>query len=253
MLEQIELFAISLVANLLSSLAGGGAGLLQLPALIFLGLPFPVALATHKLASVALGIGASIRHLRAGNIDWRFAGLVLGAGLPGVVCGALWVLKLPELVAQISLGLLTIALGIYSIVNPILGQASSPRSRTTLGYCIGGFVLFAIGMLNGSLTSGSGLFVTIWLIRWFGLSYRQALAYTMILVGFFWNGTGAITLIIYQSPHWLWLPALLAGSLLGGYLGAHLAIAKGNLFIKRVFEGMTIMTGLSLLTKALIY
>ena len=56
------LFIISLIANLLSALAGGGAGLLQLPALLMLGLPFPTALATHKIASVALGAGASIRH-----------------------------------------------------------------------------------------------------------------------------------------------------------------------------------------------
>ena len=43
--ELLILFIISLIANLLSALAGGGAGLLQLPALLFLGLPFPTALA----------------------------------------------------------------------------------------------------------------------------------------------------------------------------------------------------------------
>ena len=41
---QLALFAASLVANLLSALAGGGAGLVQLPILILLGLPFPLAL-----------------------------------------------------------------------------------------------------------------------------------------------------------------------------------------------------------------
>jgi uncharacterized membrane protein YfcA len=52
------------MANLFSAFSGGGAGLIQLPVLIFLGLPFAVALATHKVASVALGIGATIGHLR---------------------------------------------------------------------------------------------------------------------------------------------------------------------------------------------
>ncbi|MCB1819707.1 MAG: sulfite exporter TauE/SafE family protein, partial [Gammaproteobacteria bacterium] len=60
-MEQFILFLISLVANLFSAFAGGGAGLLQLPVLIFLGLPFGVALATHKIASVALGVGATLR------------------------------------------------------------------------------------------------------------------------------------------------------------------------------------------------
>ena len=58
LIEQLLLFVVSTVANTFSAYAGGGAGLLQLPALIFLGLPFAIALATHKIASVALGIGA---------------------------------------------------------------------------------------------------------------------------------------------------------------------------------------------------
>ena len=62
--EQLILLLVSLVANVFSAFAGGGAGLLQFPALIFLGLPFGVALATHKVASVALGVGATLRHLR---------------------------------------------------------------------------------------------------------------------------------------------------------------------------------------------
>ncbi len=46
---------------------------------------------------------------------------------------------------------------------------------------------------------------------------------------------------------WDWLPALLAGSLLGGYLGAHLAIVKGNRLIKRAFEALTLLIGLKLI------
>ena len=58
--EQLVLFLVSLVANLFSAFSGGGAGLIQLPVLIFMGLPFTIALATHKVASVALGIGATV-------------------------------------------------------------------------------------------------------------------------------------------------------------------------------------------------
>ena len=40
--------------------------------------------------------------------------------------------------------------------------------------------------------------------------------------------------------------ALLAGSLIGGYVGSHYAIKKGNRWIKRVFKIVTILIGLKL-------
>ena len=113
---------------------------------------------------------------------------------------------------------------------------------------MGGLVLFLIGVLNGSLTSGTGLFVTMWLVRWFGLDYKQAVAYTLVLVGMLWNGSGAVTLGVLGEIQWDWLPALLLGSLLGGYIGAHLSITKGNKWIKRGFEIVTLLMGLKLIT-----
>jgi uncharacterized membrane protein YfcA len=250
-IDQLVLLVVSLVANLLSALAGGGAGLLQLPALLFLGLPFGVALATHKVASVFLGLGASARHWQSSTLDWRFALFILATGLPGVVIGASLILQLDETLAQLALGLLTLGLGVYSIVQPKLGQSSNPVHRDWRGFLIGGAVILVIGGLNGSLTSGTGLFVTIWLVRWFGLDYKTAVAYTLVLVGIFWNGTGAFTLGMLGDIQWSWLPALIIGSLVGGYLGAHLSIIKGNLWVKRAFEMVTILVGLALIARAI--
>ena len=246
-LEHVALFVVSLVANLFSAFSGGGAGLIQLPVLIFLGLPFAIALATHKVASVALGIGATVRHLKEGGLERRLVIQILAFGLPGVVLGASVILQVPERPAEVALGILTAGLGLYSWLNPGLGQDMRQVNRDQRGVVIGGTVLFAIGALNGSLTSGTGLFVTLWLVRWFGLDYRRAIAYTLILVGVFWNGTGALTLGILGEIRWSWLPALLLGSLLGGYLGAHLAIKSGNRLIKRAFEIVTLLVGLKLI------
>jgi len=121
------------------------------------------------------------------------------------------------------------------------------RNQSGPGLWIGGGGLFLIGALNGSLTSGTGLFVTLWLVRWFGADYKTAVAYTLVLVGMFWNGAGALTLGMLGEIRWDWLPALLAGSLLGGYLGAHLAIRQGNRWIKRVFEVVTVLVGIKLI------
>lgn len=247
LIQQSLLFVASLLANTLSALAGGGAGLLQLPVLLFLGLGFASALVTHKIASVALGVGATVRHFRESSLNRRFALFILACGLPGVVTGALIILKFDDQISKLALGILTTGLGLYSIARSDLGQLAAPIHRTTAGYVVGGVVLYSIGALNGSLTSGTGLFVTLWLVRWFGLDYKTAVAYTLVLVGLFWNGAGAITLAFQAPIKWEWLPALLLGSLLGGYLGAHLSIIKGNLWVKRSFEVLTLLVGSKLI------
>lgn len=248
---QLVLFVCAAAANTLSAMAGGGAGLVQLPMLIFFGLPFTTAVATHKIATVALGIGASFRHLQNRTLERRFMTLILVCGLPGVFIGANSLLWIPETAGRVSLGILTVVLGVYSIRSQALGQNQQPRRHTGWRLCAGGGVLFLLGALNGSLTSGTGLFVTLWLVHWFGFDYKRAVAYTLVLVGLFWNGTGAVTLALLTEPQWSWLPALLVGSAIGGYLGASLAITKGNPLIKRVFESVTIIVGLSLILTGL--
>jgi hypothetical protein len=245
--DQIILFFISLIANTFSAFSGGGAGLIQFPVLIFLGLSFSVALATHKVASVALGVGAVLRYLKTSNLERRFVAVMLIAGLPGVVIGGSTILLVPDRIAEIALGILTGGLGIYSFFNKKLGQDYDPKHRDRTGFIYGGLILFFLGFLNGSLTSGTGLFVTLWLVLWFGMDYQRAVAYTLILVGLFWNGTGAVTVGLLADIRWDWLPALLLGSLLGGYLGSHLAIKHGNQLIKRAFEVVTLLISIKLI------
>ena len=247
MLDQLILFAASLTANFFSALSGGGAGLIQFPVLIFLGLPFGVALATHKVASVALGLGATLRHLKENHLERRFSLIILAAGLPGVVLGASIILFVPERLATFLLGVFTLGLGLYSVFKPRLGLEHTPKNREGRALTLGVIGLFIVGFLNGSITSGTGLFLTIWLIHHFGLDYKRAVAYTLVLCGLVWNGAGALVLGLIGTVAWTWMPALLAGSILGGYLGSHLAINKGNLWIKRAFESITILIGLKLI------
>ena len=247
MFEQALLFAIALIANTFSSLAGGGAGLIQLPALLLLGLPFSIALATHKVATVALGLGAVVRYLKEDILQRKIALLMLASGLPGVVIGGFIIVRIPDDVSRTALGVLTMVLGIYSVFNPKLGTENIPQRLDQRGLILGGLVLFLIGILNGSLTSGTGLFVTLFLIRWFGLDYKHAVAYTLVMVGVFWNATGAVTIGLLSDIQWNWLISLLLGSFMGGYIGSHLAILKGNILIKRSYEIITITIGLQLL------
>ena len=111
--QHISLIVIALFSNFLSALAGGGAGLVQLPSLILLGLPFTKALATHKLASVTLGIGASIRHYKERNLSSKVSLIILIFGIPGVIIGANMVLFIPENITTLGLAILIICLGIF--------------------------------------------------------------------------------------------------------------------------------------------
>lgn len=248
---QLGLGLIALVANALSALAGGGAGLVQLPALILFGLPFSMALATHKLASVALGIGAAGRHWREGSLDPQLTVIMILAGLPGVWLGASVVQAFSDRWATAALGVLTLSMGLYSRRRPQLGQQDATQKRTPLRDLGGAVGLFMIGILNGSLTSGTGLFVTMWLVSWFGLSYTRAVAHTLILVGLLWNGTGALVLGMGGEIRWDWLPMLVVGSLVGGYLGAHVSIQHGSSLVKRGFELLAFVMGVSLLIRSI--
>ncbi|KYN26085.1 sulfite exporter TauE/SafE family protein [Vibrio cidicii] len=242
------LFLGSLLANTLASISGGGAGLLQFPLLIFMGLPFSVALATHKLASVALGLGAALTHFRSGSLNGKVIVYLVLTGSIGVVTGANLVILIPEKIAQTLLGLMILALGIYSRFKKQLGQSEHPNHRDSYGWTIGGIVMALIGVINGSLTAGSGLLVTIFLVRWFGYSYKQAVALTMICVGLFWNGIGGLAVVKAGAPvHWSWLPVLLLSSFLGGGLGAWISQRVSNNLVKIAFEVLTFAVGLKLL------
>ncbi|WP_407332489.1 sulfite exporter TauE/SafE family protein [Enterovibrio sp. 27052020O] len=247
-LATLGLFIGSLISNTLASLAGGGSGLLQLPLLLFLGLTFSIALATHKVASVALGLGAAFKHWRSGNLDPALTLYVVLAGAAGVITGANLILFVPGPWAEGLLGGLIILLGVYSRLRKSLGHEPEPKHRDTLGMILGCLGLSLIGILNGSLTAGTGLFVTLFLVRWFGLDYKQAVALTLVSVGLFWNGLGAVTLALAGAEiYWPWIPALLAGSLLGGYLGAYMADKYSNQLIKVAFELLTFAVGIKLL------
>lgn len=251
-LEAAVLLLTGFAASFFSALAGGGAGLLQFPALVLLGLSFAGAVATHKVAVVALGIGSTARHLREPGLDWRFIGLTTLLGLPGVVFGTRLAFEIPDQVGNIVFGGVNIGMGLYSMLRPELGVSAAPRNRQGRGLFWGCVWVFVVGWLTGLVPSGPGVFSTLLLLIWFGLDYRQAVAHTMIMVGLIWNSAGAITATLTGPVQWAWIPALVAGGLLGGYLGSHLGLLKGNRFIKRAYEFLTLLMGATLITEGLL-
>jgi len=192
--KSISIFLISFFANTFSAISGGGAGLLQLPALILSGVPYYQALASHKLATVALGIGGSLRNYKSLGYDMRVAWQILIFGLPGVILGASVVEYISEKYLYLILGIISILLAFYSFLKPDLGL-SSGNNKLNFGYKIKFLIfIFLIGILNGSISSGTGLLVTIILIKTFEMDFLRAISMTFFTVGIFWNFAGAVFL-----------------------------------------------------------
>jgi len=249
--KSISIFLISFFSNTFSAISGGGAGLLQLPALILSGVPYYQALASHKLATVALGIGGSLRHYKNLKKDIYVAGQILVFGLPGVIFGASIVKYISEQYLYLFLGIISILLAFYSFLKSDFGL-SSGKNKLNLAYEIRYlFFIFLIGILNGSISSGTGLLVTILLIKTFGMDFLRAISLTFFTVGIFWNFTGAIYLSKIESVPSNLLIILIIGSFSGGFFGAHLSRLKGNILIKKSFTTVCLLVGISLLIKSI--
>ncbi len=245
------IFFISYLSNLFSSIAGGGAGLIQLPALILFGLPYYKALAAHKIATVALGIGGSIRNYKNLKKNYFIIFQLLIFGIPGVILGTFIVALISDEYLYLLLGIFTILLGIYSFIKPNLGIISIQKKIRLFTYLKFNLISFIIGILNGSISSGTGLLVTILLIKTFGLDFLSSISITFLTVGIFWNAAGAIALSKIGNLPLNILSILILGSFLGGFSGAHLSNLKGNKFIKKLFTCLCFLIGLTLLVKFL--
>ncbi len=251
LLEHFLIFVISFFSNLFSAIAGGGAGLIQLPALLLFGVPYYKALASHKLATVALGIGGTIRNSGSLKNEPFIALELLIVGIPGVLLGTLLVNYLSEDYLYLLLSIFSIFIGIYSFVTPNLGLLSIRRKLNYKLKIIFYLFVFVIGVLNGSISSGTGLLVTILLVKLYGMDFLSAISLTFLTVGIFWNAIGGLALTKIGSIQTNILAILLLGSFLGGYVGAHLSNLKGNKLIKNSFTTVCLLIGFSLFLRSI--
>ncbi len=251
--KSISIFLISFFSNTFSAISGGGAGLIQLPALILSGVPYYQALASHKLATVALGIGGSLRNYKSLKNDSYVAYQILIFGLPGVIFGASIVESISEKYLYLILAIVSILLSFYSFLKSELGQSSRNNKLNLIQKIRFLILIFIIGILNGSISSGTGLLVTILLIKIYGMDFLRAISLTFFTVGIFWNFTGAIFLSKIGTVSSNILLVLIAGSFAGGYCGAYLSQLKGNKLIKKTFTIVCLFVGISLFIKSIMH
>lgn len=252
-MTEVILFAVSFGANLFASVSGGGAGFVQFPLLIIMGLPFAAALGTHKVAVVFLGLGVLAKKLgnkSAFNLDRQIALIMLLVGCPAVVAGSLIIVNMPARPAEITLGLITIASGIYSLCKKQFG--SEPiENRSRLRNICGTLAIMAVGLFSGSLSSGAGLFATLSLVLIFGLELKRAILHTMVFVGTIWNLVGAVTIGSVTAIYWPWVPILIIATFLGSFLGTTLLIKLPVKVVRIIFSMVSMGSGAALIAAAL--
>lgn len=249
-ITHVVLFICSTLANLLSAISGGGAGFIQFPILILLGLPFMTGLGTHKASTLLLGLGSLARKGNVKDLDGKICLTLVIIGVPGCILGTYAVSLIDEKKAELFLGCLTIVMALYSFINRSIDKRPAGGGMihpSRIKFCCGIVAIFAAALLSGSLSSGAGLFATMFMIAFFGLDIKSAVTYSVIFIGTLWNFVGAVTVYHIASIHWQWVPTLLAASFTGGYLGAKLLTSLPVKAVRYTFSFVSLISGVLLI------
>jgi len=224
------LAAVSLAAGTVDAVAGGG-GLLTVPALLWAGLPPHLALGTNKGQSVFGSFAALVRFTGGGLVDGRRARVTFPLGLAGALAGAALVLAMPPAVLRPVVIVLLALAALFAGLRPApppRAEGAPPR-RGSLG--IAGAVALVVGAYDGFFGPGTGTFLIVAFVALLGDGLARASASAKVVN--FASNLAALALFAARGVV-VWRIALpmAAGQLLGGFLGAHLAIRRGDALVR---------------------
>ncbi|MDA8440425.1 MAG: TSUP family transporter [Propionibacterium sp.] len=230
------LIGAAFVAGWVDAVVGGG-GLIQLPALL-IGLPqaTPVATVsgTNKISSAAGTLMATGTYLRHVRVEWRSAAPLMASAWIGSSVGADLVRFIPkEYFTPLVLGVL-IGVGWYTVRRPQLGLVHELRHAGSGHYLRLAGLGLAIGVYDGLIGPGTGMFFIIALVGMLGYGFLEASA--MAKLANLTTNVAALT-VFGAGGHILWKLGLTmaAANLTGGLTGARMALRFGNGFVRRVF------------------
>jgi uncharacterized membrane protein YfcA len=219
---------VGLAAGFIDSIAGGG-GLIALPSLLLAGFDPVSALATTKLQGTFGTASATLAFWRKGLLQpQELAGEIIAVFI-GASLGVVAVAYAPTKLLQGALPVLLIAIAIYFALSPRL-RNEQHKARFAMGFF--SFALAPlIGFYDGIFGPGTGSFLMLALVSLFGFGILQATARTKLLN--FTSNISALFLWILAGKVF-WTIGLVMGvaQLLGGWIGAHVAIANGAKLIR---------------------
>jgi len=225
----------ALAAGFVDAVVGGG-GLIQLPALL-LGLPnaSPTqVLATNKLASICGTTVSSATYYRRVRPDPKTFGPMMALAFAGSMCGALVASHIPREAFEPIVLVALIVVGAYVLFKPQLGEVTALRYAGHRHLAAALAVGFGIGFYDGALGPGTGSFFVFSLVGLLGYSFLEASAKARLAN---WaTNLGALVVFVPQGVV-LWKVGLVMGAcnLLGGYVGARVAVWRGVRFVRVFF------------------
>jgi uncharacterized membrane protein YfcA len=243
-LEIIALCFFAFLAGFVDSIVGGG-GLIQLPALlIFLpDTPVPTLLGTGKVSSFAGTLMAIFRYTRNVTIPWK---AVLPAALTALVfsfLGARAVTLLNPAMLRPTILVLLVGVFIYTLLKKDLGSIHAPRLSPVPEKIYAVLIGTIIGFYDGFFGPGTGSFLIFAFVGLFGFNFLSASAAAKTV-----NLATNLSALLYfaATDHILYQVALpmAACSIMGSFVGAKLAVARGSGFVRVLF--LVVVSGIIL-------
>jgi len=241
-IAQVTIFFLILAAfsaGLVDAMAGDG-GLIQLPPLL-IGLPQASTvevLGTNKVASIFGTSASALTYRRSVKTDAIFLATMALPAFFGSVLGALSASLIPTQSMRPIVFILLVAVAIYTWRKPDLGPIEILRHQKNKRFLISAVAGLVIGFYDGIFGPGTGSFLMLTLI-YLGFAFLSASAIAKVVNVS--TNLGAI-MVFGINGAILWQVALVLAmaNIVGGLLGARLAIRGGSTLIRKVFLFVTI-------------
>jgi uncharacterized membrane protein YfcA len=229
------LFALAFFAGAVDAIAGGG-GLIQVPALfvLFPGVPPATLLGTNKVASIFGTANAAQRYLRQIRLPWNAVLPAVLAALLFAFAGAYTVTQVKPDFLRAALPFILLALAIYTFIKKDFGQQqrvnlSAARERTYSAATGAG-----LGFYDGFFGPGTGSFLLFVFVRYFGFDFIRATAAAKV-VNLACNFTAIAWFASAGHVDWRLGLSMALFNWAGSFVGSHLALTRGNRFVRAMF------------------
>jgi uncharacterized membrane protein YfcA len=230
------LLVAALVAGWVDAVVGGG-GLVQLPALLLglgPGTPAVYSLGTNKIAGILGTITSAVTYYRRVRPDLRTALPMAGFALVGALGGAGLASVIPSSAFKPVVLVALVGVLAYTVRRPTLGAITVLRHTGRRHHTTAGLVGAVVGVYDGAIGPGTGSFLVFALVGLLGYGFVQASAQAKIANVA--TNFGALLIFVPQGVV-LWKIGLVMGAanIVGGYVGARTAVARGSRFVRVVF------------------